>query len=45
MSQNEIVKPQMGLGVAGRRQEGKNAEGTEARAAIGFMVVNVRPAP
>lgn len=38
MSQNEIMKPQIGPGVAGGRQEGKNAEGTEARVTTGFRV-------
>lgn len=31
MSQNEIVKPPIGLGMAGRKQEGKNAEGMVAK--------------
>lgn len=47
VSQNEIMKPKIGLpstyedtklDVAGGKQEGKNAEGREARVTIGFKV-------
>lgn len=38
VSRNEITKPKIGLDVAGRRQEGKKAEGEETRVTIGFKV-------
>lgn len=38
MSQNEIMKPEIGLSVAGGRQKGKEAEGREASFIIDFKV-------
>lgn len=38
VSQNEIMKPEIGLDVAGGKREGKNAEGREAGVTIGFKV-------